>query len=212
MIKKTYIKIFPGFAQELKKQIGDCKSLLDVGCGSSSPIQYIRFKGYSLGIDGFAPSIKKSKIKHIHSKYKKMSLQDIHKHIKPKSFECVIALDVIEHFTKKEARELMLKMEKIATKKVIIFTNNGFMHQESYDGNILQIHKSGWSPKEMSSMGYKVVGIHGWKALRGEYSELKFSPKFVWRVISDITQKITRNSPNLAYAILCIKDLQNDKK
>jgi len=211
-MKQVYHRLFPGFAQELEKELADCKSLIDIGCGSASPIKYTSFNGYSLGIDGFKPSIKNSKKSKIHSKYKLMNLLELGKNIKPKTFDCAIALDVIEHFTKEDGETLLASMEKIATKKIIIFTTNGFRPQGAYDNNQFQVHLSGWTPKEMKLKGYKVIGMHGLKSLRGNYAKIRFWPKPFWRLISDITQKIFINEPDKTYAILCVKNLQEVNK
>jgi predicted TPR repeat methyltransferase len=205
MLKKIYLFFFPNFVFELEKAMDDCKTVLDVGCGSNSPLGSIKTNIYSEGVDSFSPSIKKSKLKKIHNKYHKLDVIKIGKKFKSNSFDCVIAMDLIEHLEKKDGLKLIKKMEKIAKKKVIIFTPNGFLPQGKYDNNPWQIHKSGWTSKEMENKGYKVIGINGWKRLRGEYANLLFKPKLVCRIISDITQLFTRNNPKKAFQILCIK-------
>ena len=98
-------------------------------------------------------------------------------------------------------------MESIASKKVIVFTPNGFQPQNEHSGNILQRHLSGWSVKEMEAKGYRVIGINGWKPLIGEFALPRFKPRRLWTVISRLTQPMIRNHPDHAYAILCIKDI-----
>ncbi|MCM8802024.1 MAG: SAM-dependent methyltransferase, partial [Candidatus Omnitrophica bacterium] len=106
--------------------------------------------------------------------------------------------------------ELIEKMEKIAKKKVIIFTPNGFLPQKEYENNPWEVHRSGWTAEEMKKMGYKVIGISGWKSLwkflRGERAEIKLKPKWFWYLILDITQFFTKNHPEKAFQILCIKE------
>jgi len=96
-------------------------------------------------------------------------------------------------------------MEKISKNKVIIFTPNGFLPQGEYYNNPWQVHKSGWTVKEMKKRGYKVIGINSWKPLRGEYARLRFRPSYFWQIISDITQLFVRNKTEKAFQILCIK-------
>src|SRR5690606_39271726 len=101
---------------------------------------------------------------------------------------------------------LLEKMEKIAKKKVIVFTPNGFLKQGEYDNNPWQVHLSGWEVDEMETRGYKVYGLGGLKELRGEYSIIKYKPKIFWTLISDITQLFLKNRPKKAFQILCVKE------
>ena len=205
---KLYVKIFKDYHAELEKAVGDCNTLLDVGCGSSSPIGFFskKKKIYCVGIDSFQPAIEQSKEKNIHNEYIRMDLLDMGKRFKPNSFDCVLASDLIEHFTKEEGIKLIDIFERIAKKRVIIFTPNGFLAKEEHDNNPWQLHKSGWTVKEMREGGYKVIGINGWKPLRGNHSCVKFRPMYLWLIISDITQLLTRYIPEKAFHILCVKD------
>lgn len=212
-LRTIYYRIFPSCQKELKRAVGNCKTLLNVGCGSNSPIKSFSKNLFSVGIDSFKPSIEKSKKKKIHNKYFLMDVLKIDKKFKPKSFDCVLALDLIEHLKKKDGIRLIKKMEKIAKKKVIIFTPNGFLPQEEYENNIKQVHLSGWSAREMMKKGYKIIGINGLKSLRKEQAEIKFKPKFFWLVISALTQIFVKNNPEKAFQILCIKKInpKNEK-
>lgn len=200
-----YVKIFPNYQIELEKAIGKCKNLIDVGCGSDSPIKPFSKKFYCVGVDVFAPSIEKSKNLKIHNKYYKIDVLDIGKKIKSNSFDCVLASDLIEHLTKEEGIKLIEMMEKISKNKVIIFTPNGFLPQGEQDNNPWQLHKSGWTVKEMKKRGYNVIGINGLKPLRGEGASIRFWPKYFWLIISDLTQFFVRNKPEKAFQILCVK-------
>ncbi len=98
-------------------------------------------------------------------------------------------------------------MEKVARKRVIIFTPNGFLPQEVFDGNVRQFHKSGWSVEEMRALGFRVTGIMGWKFLRGKKGSLKFSPKTFWSLLSTLSQKWVRKRPGWAFQLLCVKEV-----
>ncbi|MFN3561360.1 MAG: class I SAM-dependent methyltransferase [Chloroherpetonaceae bacterium] len=183
-------------------------SLLDVGCGANSPIRTFSKKiKYAVGVDGFLPSIEKSRANQIHHDYKQANLLEIDTIFEPKSFDVVLASDVVEHFEKEDGLKLIEKMEKIARKKVIVFTPNGFQPQGEFDNNIYQRHRSGWTVEEMESLGFKVVGMMGFKPLRGEFGEVKWKPKLFWHRVSVLTQPLVRNRPSLAYHLMCIKTL-----
>jgi len=196
------------YHQELEKAIGNVASLLDVGCGINTPIAHVSRRPLKLiGVDGFQPSIDESRKNNKHDDYVLSDLLNIGSHFDTKSFECVVALDVIEHFSKENGFKLLESMEQLASKRVIVFTPNGFLAQDEHSGNVLQKHVSGWSVEEMEQRGYQVIGINGWKPLLGEFSLPRFWPKPIWTVISRLTQPIVRNRPRSAFQILCIKEM-----
>ena len=203
---KVYKRIFHDFNYELDLLLHDCDSILDVGCGKSSPVQYLPKRGHLVGVDLFKPSIEKSRAKGIHDEYHVMNVLDIDKKFKPSSFDAVIALDLIEHLTKEEARNLIKKMERIAKKIIIVFTPNGFFHQDEFDKNVLQEHKSGWETHEMRKLGFKVVGVHGWRPLRAKVVDRNDRLVRVIWLFLDISQLYVRDRPDKAFQILCSKD------
>lgn len=195
-----------------KEIIGSCKTLLDLGCGASSPIQeFAAALQYTVGVDYFKSSINKSEDKQIHDEYRLMNVLNIDTEFEENSFDGVLAYDLIEHLSKEDGLKLISMMEKIARKKVIVYTPNGFLPQRAYDGNQYQIHLSGWRIEEMKAMGFRVIGINGWKILRGERAQIRWRPTFFWRRISFLTQIITTKYPQYAFQILCIKDLLDDR-
>ncbi len=207
LVKRLDRWIFAPFINEYqrileKEVISDCRTLLDVGCGTHSPIiGFAKRLDYSVGIDAFEESIHVSQAKGIHNEYRVMSVLDIAKVFDSRSFDCVLASDVIEHLRKEDGYKLIERMEKIARKKVIVFTPNGFFPQAEYDGNRLQAHLSGWSGDEMRGMGYRVVGIAGWKRVRGMR---------VLGRLSYLSQPIVRGRPEFAFQMLCVKDIRSE--
>lgn len=203
--RNIYTKIFHDYFIELKKAIEGCKSILDVGCGKTSLVRYLPKTIHSEGVEAFEPYLEESKRLGIHNKYHNLDVLEIDEHFKKKSFDCVLAGDVIEHLEKEDGFKLIGMMEHIARKKVIIYTPNGFLPIGERDGNNLYIHRSGWEVEEMRQLGFEVIGTSGWKVLRGDDAGIRFRPKFFWRVVSDVTQLYTRNHPEYAKQILCVK-------
>jgi len=189
----------------LKKELKGCDTVLDLGCGYSSPLQYCDIP-FSVGVEFFETYLQTSKKKSIHNQYVRADIRKIE--FKPKSFDTVVASDILEHLTKQEGHRLIKKMKKWAIKKIIIFTPNGYLWQDGYDNNPLQEHKSGWSVKELRELGFEVVGINGWKKLRGYRSLIKYRPFRLWSVISDLTQKITYHYPKLAFELFAVKKIE----
>ena len=199
------------YLRALEKEMVGCKTLLDLGCGTDSPIGKIKNEfSYTLGIDIFEESLKKSQKKNIHDSYTKMDVLSLSKTFKKKSFDCVLASDLIEHLTKAQGLRLLKMMETIAKKKVIVFTPNGYIPQHEYNGNLYQVHRSGWDCNEMKSFGYQVTGINGWKALFGvvdKRAEIVWQPILFWGKMSLLSQIITQRFAKQAFQILCTKEL-----
>lgn len=197
------------FLTLLEEQLKDCNKVLDLGCGKCSPIRNIKRSDiYALDVDIFPKYIELSKKEKIHDDYLLLNIMDIDKKIPPKSFDCVLLLDVIEHLTKLEGINLIKKIEKIAKKKVIIFTPNGFLHQDEYHNNIYQQHKSGWNLKFFKKMQYEIFGINGLKFIRGEIAQIKLKPFSLWSRISRSSNLLVKYFPQLAFQLFCVKILK----
>lgn len=207
-----YIPFFPTFYGEIENSVKGSETLLDIGCGTDSPVQAFSDKIECTGVDVHLPSIRISKKKGIHSKYVHSAALDLLKKFKRKSFDCVFACEIIEHMEKEDGYRLIKMMEKLARKKIVIVTPNGFVPQKPYGGNKWQEHKSGWTSREMKRMGFKVVGLRGWKGFRGELSYLKYEPKILFYILSTITQYFVRNNSDLAFQILCVKNIKTKSR
>lgn len=195
------------FYHILEKKLYPCKTVLDVGCGRDSPIQKIKKTFWSEGIDIFKPYIIKSKRKRIHNSYKVADIRKLDKLYMPRSFDAVVALDVIEHLNKREGKKLLFAMEKIAKKMVILLTPNGVNEQDSYDDNPYQIHKSGWNRDELKKLGYKVYGLRGLKCLRNQDVSIKGKPYLLWGFLSFISEIILYPFPSLCFDLFAIKQV-----
>ena len=204
-IKKIYRGVFPDYPAELIKAIGNPKTLLDIGCGNDSLVKQLPKEVYRVGVDAFEPSLTKSRSKQIHDEYVLADIQKIRGLFPPKSFDVVLASDVIEHLTKTEGEQLLLDMERLARHKVIVFTPNGFLSQGEFENNQHQLHKSGWEENDFKKRGYEIIGINGLRLLRGEFASLKFRPRWVWQVISDLSQLAVRGCPKWAFQLLATK-------
>lgn len=163
---------------------------------------------FSVGVELFEPYLIESKRKGIHNQYIKADIREID--FEPKSFDTVIAIEVLEHLTKQEGYELIKNMEKWALKKIIISTPNGYLWQSDADNNPLQEHKSGWSFKELKKLEFRVIGINGYKKLRGYAASIKYKPKLLWYLISDLTQKITYYYPKWAFQLFAVKEIKSN--
>ncbi len=193
------------YLNTMRKELADCHSCVDIGCGAGSPVRHLEFE-YSVGVEGHAPTLKAAQKLHTHNEFRLAGATELDKHFSENQFDCCIALDLIEHLTKKDGIKLIRDMEQIASRKILIFTPNGFLPQQSHDGD-LQEHLSGWSVEEMESLGFKVFGMHGHKALRGGMHQHRLKPAALSGIISALSHFLFfRSHPKNAAAILCVKE------
>jgi hypothetical protein len=161
----------------------------------------------TLGLDGYAPSLEEARKTGTHNEFLLGDVRKLDELLPSRRFDACVALDVIEHLPKEDGWRMLEQMEKVALRKVIVFTPNGFLPQRSRNGD-LQEHLSGWTAEEMRSKGYTVYGALGPKAYRGEYHAITRKPRLFWAIAS-IAQHFlrTRSHPEEAAAIFCIKTL-----
>jgi len=157
----TYIGILNG---ELKKV--KFESILDIGGGSGRTFKRIRRLvpvSYAVELDIFEAYISQAKAQNAYDDYILARASSLP--FEDRSFDIIIALQLIEHMSKEEALIAIKEMERVAKKKVIITTPRGIYPQEAYDGNPYQEHKSAWDIDEMERLGYKVI-LYGTRFVR----------------------------------------------
>lgn len=199
----------PMLVRELRTELRECQTVLDVGCGNASPLRFLT-GGHLTGVDGYAPALEQARTSGTHDDYVLADVKRLSEHFSPQQFDACVALDVIEHLSKEDGWRMAQAMETLARKRVIIFTPNGFIPQHSHEGD-LQEHLSGWTADEMRQRGYRVLGMYGPSSLRGEYHHIKYRPAAFWVVVSICGHFLrTRNRPERAAAIFCVKNLQRN--
>jgi SAM-dependent methyltransferase len=204
LIRNTYRFFFPQMTKYIQKELEGCETVLDLGCGRglNSPLQGMALT-QAVGVDIFQPYLEECRQKNIHSDYIQADIREIE--FEDGSFDAVLMLEVLEHFSKEEGRRLLDRCSRWARKKVIISTPNGYLWQDGFDNNPFQEHKSGWSVEELRRLGFSVTGFLGWKRLRSYRARLHYQPALLWEVISDLTQTVTYHCPGLASRLLAVK-------
>jgi hypothetical protein len=199
-----YKQRFNLMQSKLKRELKDCQSIVELGCGVKSPVAECTQNIIAVGIDGHLSSLLENKK---NGYFKDYVLADLnHIPLKPNSFDCVAAFDVIEHLTKHQAKMLIGNMEEISKKKIILLTPNGFnpkCHLE--DDSSLQVHRCSWTLDELSKRGYVVFGIDGARRLRGEQASATIKPQIVGSFLARLSDPFVFRCPSTAFALLCIK-------
>lgn len=196
----------------MRYQLGENNKVLDIGCGDGSLMTKVNSdKKYEIvGVDLYKPSLEKAKRSGV---YERLILKDIRKvKFKNKSFDVILASQVIEHLDKNDALKLINKFENMARHRVILTTPKGFVEFDAFedeDHNELQEHKSGWEIKELQNMGYKVYGqgsgfVYRPSGLLYKYRKLKN----ILISISFLLSLVTYFLPATGAYLIAVKEIQ----
>ena len=189
----------------LKRDLADCESILELGCGSNSPILQIGYGGKTNAIDIWQPYVDMHRRMKNYCEVQEGDILSME--FGYKIFDAVVICDVLEHLPKDEVAhsKLLEKIENVAKKKVILFTPNGFIENDEADGDPFQAHLSAWEPEDYTGRGYKVVGATGFRWLFGKSSRPKYHPYSVCRIIGMISKPIVFNKPAWARHSYAVK-------
>ena len=116
-------------------------------------------------------------------------------------YDAVIALDVVEHFTKPDALDVIAELERVAGQLVVIATPRGFLPQPGTAEEPWQEHRCGFEVDELEASGYRVEALGGPKWLRGDYGAFRVGPLGQLAVL--LTKPIV--PPSAAFALLAAK-------
>jgi hypothetical protein len=189
----------------IKRDLSDCQSILELGCGSNSPVLRVGYGKRTTAIDVCKPYVD---IHNARKDYCKCTELDILKaNITPKSFDAVIMCDVLEHLDRKDVERIDLfgQIERCARKRVVLFTPNGYTDNDEVDGGKWQKHQSSWEPEDYTKRGYTVVGATGWRKIVGKAALPNRRPYNLFFLLAILTQPLVFNHPNQAlhsYAVL----------
>ncbi len=194
---------------------GDCKTGLDIGCGSHSDLSAFRPKLRTVGIDAFPMAIELAKAKNLHDDYLVADIlrEDAHSILERvnngNKFDVVSLYGVIEHVPKELGFELLRRCEELTSKYVILETPNGFVEQGPEFGNEFQRHLSGWFVHDFEGIGYKLFGTTGTKYLR----DYMAGPRFNFPMCITLDEVLTfllriNKNPKHAFNLVAIKDVR----
>jgi SAM-dependent methyltransferase len=183
------------------------QSLLDVGCGDGRMIKALLKdkKYFSVGADIYLPSLRTCRIQKIHDGYVLSDAQNMP--FKNRSFDIVLAVEIVEHLEKEEGKKAIQAWEEIARREVIITTPVGVCPVAAKDGSPYDVHKSAWYPSEFRILGYKVRG-HGIRQMYGDSGFFNRAPKIMipaFYILSVLVGPFVYFLPELSGRMVCIK-------
>jgi SAM-dependent methyltransferase len=208
-------RVFHTLVYCLQRELRDCQSVLDLGCGPDSPLQFCRVQ-YSVGVDVFLPYLRSSAARGIHTAYIQGDISQLL--FRPKSFDAVVMIDVLEHLSEEEGHALLRKAECWARKRVIVTTPNGYLPQGARGGNPYQAHRSGWSLATMRRLGYRAYGLAGLRFLHREnpltpmedpaamFTTIRWRPWLFWLCICALTETVAYYVPQWSFEIFYVRE------
>ncbi len=207
-IKKSYVNLVR-FPRYLAEDLLDCRSILDLGCGSGTLLKMgsLRRNVSYAGLDCFKPYLVQARKLNAEMLREWIQADICRLPFTDHSFDAVVAFEVLEHVDKNLAFDVLLEMEKIARRKVLIIVPNGLLGQSAYDGNQFQIHKSSWSSDDFERLRYRVKGIYGLKQLRGDRGLTRYRPHILWEFVSDLSQLIIHGHSEYASHLYAVNKM-----
>lgn len=186
----------------LLRELMDCGNVLDLGCGRHSMVPILPKRVRTVGVEGHEPHYREAlaKARHtecVHADITRCEYPD-------QSFDAVVMLDVLEHLDKEDGLRMIGKMKRWARKKVVVFTPNGYLHQDEYDSNPLMAHRSGWSCEELRSMGFRVRGVRGLKRWYTDHAGHDGEEIRALDRIADLSQLWTYHHPAQAFQLFAV--------
>jgi hypothetical protein len=135
--------------------------VLDVACGLSLKSQHVAC-GIRVGFDLHRPYLEQAQIQSPAVEWIPVAgdVLQISEIFLPKTFDLVMAMDIIEHVEKDQALKLLKDLEEIAKVAVVLETPRGFLPQDidilGFGQDHLQTHRCGFEKEELEELGYQV--------------------------------------------------------
>jgi hypothetical protein len=114
-----------------------------------------------------------------------------------------VALDVIEHFDKPDALQVLDEMDRVSRGRVVVVTPSGFVPQPPTETEPWQEHRCGFEAEELQARGFAVQGLGGWSGLRRDYGAFKGGP--LGQLAAVLTDPYVRKHSDRAFHLLAVK-------
>lgn len=191
----------------LTSNLEGCQTVLDLGCGSQPYVGECPNIEKVIGIDASYEACFKARNAKKYSSVAQSLLPNLP--FQSRSVDAVTLLQVVEHLSKDRASFLIEEAEKMARRRVIITTPNGFVEQEAYGDNSFQEHLSGWTVEDFEERGYQVWGLEGPKIVRRNGTAECLPPQRMLSVLSSfgMFEGYLKSRPQHAFQLMAVKHL-----
>ncbi len=193
----------PTRARYLAKELSDCPTVLDLGCGADSPVQFSTAQ-FTVGVDASGIALEEARRHKTHSAYLRADIRSVE--FPAASFDAVVLADVLEHVSKDHGRDILQRVAVVARKKVIVLTPNGYLQLEDGEHhNLLDQHVCGWQANEFRALGFELRGLQGLRALP-RASGASWPLVWWWKaLVYGVLQPLAYRVPDKAHDLLAVK-------
>lgn len=210
VIFKSWLSNDYPYLEWLNDDLADCENILELGCGRASPLLKIGAGKRTDAVDIWQPYVTMHNEAGDYRYCKQENILTMDLASCEKQYDAVVICDVLEHLPKDEVLKIDLfsAIEKVARKKVILFTPNGFVENDEVDDDPYQAHVSAWSHWDYVKRGYGVRGSTGVRWLMGKASLPKYRPHLLGQLLIIFTQPLVFCLPEIAWHTYAIKELE----
>jgi len=185
--------------------------ILDVGCGRRSALRGLGGPHWKAGVDHYHPYLVCSRKQRMHQAYVRADVLSLP--FRTGAFDVAVATEVLEHLEKSGGRRMIGEMARVARRKIVLTTPNGFVATHAGpEDNPDETHLSGWSVAELREMGFTVYGINGPKCfwtVRDGRSQMRLVPdrfRLIRKPVSDLTGLFVYRHPEVAFQLFCVRE------
>ncbi len=195
--RRAYYRLFGGDAV-LARVLQPGFSVLDVGCSDGRGSELLTGAD---GCDIYRPALETAR--RVGRRRRPVQGDLRHLPYRDRSYDLVVALDVVEHFEKPDALAVIAEMERVARQTVVVMTPSGFVPQPPGENEPWQEHRCGFAASELTALGFRVEGVGGPAALRGPYGS--FRGGVVGQTLAVASSPYIRRRPEHAFHVVAVK-------